>query len=196
MAPFAVTPDDFARHMDLLVERSYRCLTISQLVDELRSPFLKRSDEKIAAITFDDGYADFVSHTLPVLQQRNLTATMYLTSGWLDGGTTEISTRPDDKFLDWSQVPNLVEAGIEVGAHSHTHPQMDTLDNAEAVYELMRSKALIEDAVGSGIRSFAYPHGYSSPKVRQLTAQSGYDSAAAVVICSLMTPMTDFVSLA
>ena len=46
--------------------------------------------------------------------------------------------------------------------------------------ELTRSKALIEDSIGDCIRSFAYPHGYSSPHVRSLTAEAGYDSAISV----------------
>jgi peptidoglycan/xylan/chitin deacetylase (PgdA/CDA1 family) len=179
VAQFAVTPDDFARHMDLLVERGYKCVTMSEHVDDLRSPQMDRST-RTALITFDDGYLDFATVALPILQERQLASTLYVTTGWLNGGTSEPAVRPDDPFLDWSQLPELVEAGVEIGAHSHTHPQMDTLDAAATIYELTRSKALIEDALQSPVRSFAYPHGYNGRRVRRLTEQAGYDSAAGV----------------
>lgn len=178
-APYSVSPDDFVRHLDLILERGFRCLTVSQLVDELRAPYVEKND-KVALITFDDGYADFALKALPALNARSLPATMFLTSGWLEGGSTEPLPRPEDRMLDWSQIPELIESNVEIGAHSHSHPQMDTLDTAAAVYELTRSKALIEDSISRPVRSFAYPHGYNSPRTRRLTAEAGYDSAVAV----------------
>jgi peptidoglycan/xylan/chitin deacetylase (PgdA/CDA1 family) len=46
--------------------------------------------------------------------------------------------------------------------------------------EIERSKALLEDALGHPIRTFAYPNGYSSPRVRRLVATAGFDGACAV----------------
>ena len=37
-------------------------------------------------ITFDDGYKDNYTHVLPILQKRNIKATFFITTGFLNGG--------------------------------------------------------------------------------------------------------------
>jgi peptidoglycan/xylan/chitin deacetylase (PgdA/CDA1 family) len=104
------------------------------------------------------------------MQERGLTATLYVTTGTLGAAP----------MLDWPQLPALRAAGIEIGAHSHTHPQLDTLAPDAAREEIAGCKALIERSLGAPVRSFAYPHGYSSRRVRRLVQQAGYDSACGV----------------
>lgn len=177
--PFTVTPETFERHMDAVVERGYRCLTVSEFID-YRHSVVGEHDDKIALITFDDGYADFLEHAVPVLQARNLSSTMYITTGWMDGGPEAPLSRPDDPMMTWKHVAELPKLNVEVGSHSHSHPHMDTLGRSAAKYELSKSKELLEDAVGAPIRSFAYPHGYSHRRLRRQVKAAGYDSATAV----------------
>ena len=73
-------------------------------------------------------------------------------------------------MLDWSQLAGLRAAGIEIGGHSHTHPHLDTLAPRAAREEIAGCKALLEQSLGEPVRSFAYPHGYSSRRVRRLVA--------------------------
>ncbi len=181
MAPFTVTPDDFAAHMDALVERGYECLTVSQFIGTAEFAGKRDfADRNVALVTFDDGYASFLEHALPILRQRSLTATLYLTSGWLEGGTAEPVAKPHERFLSWGDVPDIAAEGIEVGTNSHGHFQLDTLDAPGLLYELLRSKSLIEDALGQPVRSLAYPEGYNSALVRRLARETQFDSAAAV----------------
>jgi len=178
MAPFTVPPEAFARHMDLIAERGLRCLTVSGWIDERRAGI---PSDGVALVTFDDGYLDFLESALPVMLERSIPSTLYVTTGWIDGGSTPPLPRPADPMLRWDQLPELEEGGVELGAHSHSHPQMDTLGTAAAWDELARSKSLLEDALGHPVRSFAYPHGYNSPRLRRQVRDVGFDSAAAVV---------------
>jgi peptidoglycan/xylan/chitin deacetylase (PgdA/CDA1 family) len=83
-------------------------------------------------------------------------------------------------MLSWDQITALPTNRVEIGAHSHTHPQLDTLPLSAADQEIRTSKALLEDHLGRPVDSFAYPHGYHSPQVRRVVEQAGFTSACAV----------------
>jgi len=166
---FTVDPVSFGRHLDLVAQRRLEPLTVSGFVDAVRRRDEARL-ERAVVITFDDGFRDFATAAVPALRERGLTATLYVTTGALGA----------EPMLDWPQLPTLQAAGIEIGAHSHTHPQLDTLAPDAAREEIAGCKALIERSLGAPVRSFAYPHGYSSRRVRRLVQQAGYDSACGV----------------
>jgi peptidoglycan/xylan/chitin deacetylase (PgdA/CDA1 family) len=182
IAPFAVSPGTFRRHLDLLQEAGYRCLTFGDLMQH-RARAAEGHEtgmpERTAVITFDDGFADFADSALPALRAYRLPATLYVTTGWLVGGPRR-EPGPADPMLAWSQLPELLEDGVELGAHSHSHPHLDTLDTAALRTELALPKELMEDALGRPVTTFAYPHGYHGPRVRRLTQEAGYENAAAV----------------
>jgi peptidoglycan/xylan/chitin deacetylase (PgdA/CDA1 family) len=83
-------------------------------------------------------------------------------------------------MLDWAQLPDLVSAGVELGAHSHSHPQLDTLSAGALREELDLPRDLLEQSLGQEVPLVAYPHGYHGPRVRRAARASGYRAAAAV----------------
>ena len=179
IAPFAVTPQDFERQLDLVASGGFSVLTVSAFAEALtgREPLPPRP----LLITFDDGFADFYDTALPALRERALRATLYVPTALLRGSPERVRLRSlGDSLLEWSQLRPLREAGVEIGAHSHTHPHLDTLSAAAAKEEIVHSKALLEDELGTEVESFAYPNGYSSPTVRRLVAEAGFRSACAV----------------
>jgi peptidoglycan/xylan/chitin deacetylase (PgdA/CDA1 family) len=174
IAPFAVTPRTFAAHLDAIVAAGSTTLTISALIDALGRT-AGSLPERPVVLTFDDGFADFRDLALPAMSEQAICSTLYLTTGFLE---REIGAR--GRMLDWDSLSALDAAGVELGAHSHTHPQLDTLARSRAAWEVDQSKALLEQRLGKRVRSFAYPHGYSSPTIRSLVRQAGFDSACAV----------------
>jgi peptidoglycan/xylan/chitin deacetylase (PgdA/CDA1 family) len=174
IAPYAVPPDEFARHMDAVVAAGCTAVSFGNLVSG-SIPSARRP----VVVTFDDGYADFAEFALPVLLERSLPATMFVTTGWMAGGASR-EPGPIDPMLSWSQLPELLAGGIELGAHSHSHPQMDTLTAAGLRAELGRPKEMLEDALGRPVDLFAYPHGYNGPRVRRAVRIAGFRAAAAV----------------
>ena len=83
-------------------------------------------------------------------------------------------------MLCWTQIREAVAAGMEIGAHSHTHPQLDQLKQGRLEGELATSKALLEDGISRAVPSLAYPFGYSSARVRRTVHATGYSYASAV----------------
>jgi peptidoglycan/xylan/chitin deacetylase (PgdA/CDA1 family) len=74
-----VSPRNFEQQMQLLRER---CSPVS--LREL-APLLdaKQSPRSPVVVTFDDGYADNLHQALPTLEQFEIPATFFLTTGWL-----------------------------------------------------------------------------------------------------------------
>jgi peptidoglycan/xylan/chitin deacetylase (PgdA/CDA1 family) len=177
--PFSVTPETFRRQLELIRESGATALRVSEYVAALSGTVAL--PERTVLITFDDGLADFRDQALPALDRVGLPATLYVTSGFLEGSTLPPrASRPAGPWLDAASLTELHALGVEIGAHSHTHPHLDTLSTVAAHDELARPKELLEEAVGAPVSSFAYPHGYTSRSLRRLARECGYTSACAV----------------
>jgi polysaccharide deacetylase len=126
-------------------------------------------------VTFDDGYRDFYEHALPVLVRHGVPAVLYLATGLV---REEAGRASGPGLLSWSELRQAVATGlVTIGAHTHTHPNLARVSGAEAEREMSRSKALIEDHLGSACRHFAYPFAVASPAAEE-AARRLFDTAA------------------
>ena len=176
--PLAVRPRAFADQLAYLRDQGFTALTATQLAALRRGADGAALPERPVVLTFDDGYADFHTTALPTLQRYGFTATLFVATDWLAGGPG--SQRAPGPMLTWSQVAEVAAAGIEIGGHTHTHPQLDQLPEAAVRSEVADSKKLLEDRVQQPVASLAYPYGYSDARVRQVVRETGYTSAWAV----------------
>jgi len=80
----AVPTQVFEQHM-AYIARTYRVLTVEELVERMQRGRLPRN---ALAITFDDGYRDTLTHAAPILARHRLPATVFLATGFI--GTGEI----------------------------------------------------------------------------------------------------------
>lgn len=179
ISSFAVDERSFCAHLDLVVERGLASLTVTGFLDAIERED-HRLIERAVVITFDDGFADFEA-AVPALAERGLAATLFVATGLLRGAPQPVhAPTVSPHMLDWSRLGELSAAGIEIGAHSHSHPQLDTLSPGRAGQEIALSRQLLSDAVGAEIETFAYPNGYSSPRLRRLVRAAGFRAACAV----------------
>ena len=177
---WAVSPSTFAEHMAFVREAGYTPMTISSLVDAFTE------DTPLppcpVAITFDDGFEDTSVHALPILERFAIPASIYIVSGLV--GKTSRWLAPegegDRRMLSWTQVRELHAAGMECAAHGLTHSPLDTMPYVQAKNEIAQSKTLLEDEISDEVRSFAYPHGYYTPRLERTVAEEGYTSAVGV----------------
>jgi peptidoglycan/xylan/chitin deacetylase (PgdA/CDA1 family) len=177
IAPFTVRPKEFAAQLDAIADSGRTPIRVTDLVEGLagRLPL----PERPLVITIDDGFADLPGTTAPALAERDMTATAYLTTGAL-GPDGAGSLLPPAPMMTLRQALEVADCGLEIGAHTVTHPQLDTLSAAAVRRELAEPKAVLEDLLGRPVPAFAYPHGYSSPRVRRQVREAGYTSATAV----------------
>ena len=172
-----LSPTRFAEHMDWLAEEEYRPITVSTLVSTLAAG--KPLPVRCIVITFDDGFRDFLTGAMPILQRRGFPATLYVVTGYVGKTSAWLRAEGEDdrQLLNWDELRTIGDQGIECGAHSHSHPQLDITPAAQAFAEIKRSKFCLEDGIGREVRSFAYPHGYASRTTRGLVKQAGFSSA-------------------
>jgi peptidoglycan/xylan/chitin deacetylase (PgdA/CDA1 family) len=155
----SVTPERFREHMANLAGRR-----IVPLRDIQRTP-------GGVALTFDDGFRNFSEHALPILQEFGYPATVFLVSGFI-GGRNNWPTQPAQPhvptldLMSWSDVEQIVRLGIDLGAHTVTHPFLSRLAQEGIEREMADGKARLEDRTGRKIDAFAYPYGDMNGRVR------------------------------
>ncbi|MAT52321.1 MAG: hypothetical protein CMK32_14180 [Porticoccaceae bacterium] len=209
-----------------------------QLLDEQRLP------SNAVCVTFDDGYADNYTLALPILKKWAIPATVFVASGYLNGGRMwndtlieairstqsgqwdggfiglgplDLSTAaarkqtlntlitlikhlpgherqaatghiasisdvlPDDLMMTDEQLKALCAQGVEVGAHTVTHPVLTTVSLETARDEIMASKTRLESITGSPVTHFAYPNGHYGDDYNEshvsLVRKLGFSSA-------------------
>lgn len=165
----------FARQMWLLKLLGYQGLSMSAAMPYLRG----EKSGRVAVITFDDGYVDTLEQALPVLNTFGFSATCYVVSGRTgehnDWDAAALNVRKE--LMSNEQVKAWQTAGMEVGAHSRTHPRLTACTDAELQSELAGSKADLEALTGAPVTQFCYPYGDLDVRVADAVRQAGYSAA-------------------
>lgn len=101
---------------------------------------------------------------------------------------------PVDLMMSSGQVQGLAAMGMQIGAHTVTHPILARLPRARAREEIETSKRDLERLLGRGVSLFAYPNGKPgedySPESVELVREAGF-SAAVSTAWGVSTRQTD-----
>lgn len=88
---------------------------------------------------------------------------------------------PNDLMMSSAQVCGLRNAGMQIGAHTVSHPILAKLTRNAAQREIADSKHSLEALLGQPVTLFAYPNGKRgedySPESVQLVRELGFSSA-------------------
>jgi peptidoglycan/xylan/chitin deacetylase (PgdA/CDA1 family) len=163
-----VTADDFKANMELVLASGREALTAERYAQWLQDGC--PSGREPILITFDDGFADFADVVVPILEDLDLQATVFLTSGWI--GTQGMVSKQAVRDID--------PARVEVGAHSVSHRHLDLLSERSATEEIRVSRVALEDLLGRQVTSFAYPHGSHHRLTKRIVQTAGFTTAHAV----------------
>ena len=169
-----VSPEMFERHLKYFSDNNWSFIKMSELLEH-------DTQEKVVAITFDDGYEDNYSEAFPLLKKYNACATLYLV---IDRHQNDWSAKKNPKHnkgdlakkskLSDEQVQEMVTSGIfELGGHTYSHPFLPNLSVEDKEHEMISSKSFLETKFNTNISSFAYPFGiYSSADVDIIKASN------------------------
>lgn len=163
------SPQIFRRQMRHLGQAGYRAITLGEFA-EIRNRGEAVSD-KLVVLTFDDGFRNFYTYAYPILAEHNFKATVFLVTD-MCGQHNDWPGNPRDlprsELLDWDEIRELSEAGIEFGSHTRTHADLTRLNPNEARNEMIDSAKQISDRLGREVSTFAYPYGRMNREARRV----------------------------
>ncbi len=94
---------------------------------------------------------------------------------------SEGATLPTDLMMTSTEVKAMRKAGMQIGAHTVSHPILARLTDEQALQEIGNSKQFLEDLLGERIGLFAYPNGKPgedySPQTVEVVRSLGFDAA-------------------
>ncbi len=175
-AATSVTPAVFDRHLDYLDANGFTVWPLSRVIDAVAAR--EALPRNTVAITFDDAYRSVYTEALPRLRRRGWPFTVFVNSEAVDRGYAST--------MSWEQIRGLLEAGGEIGNHSHTHDHLVRRHAGEseadwrrrATRDIETAAARIEAETGIRSRLFAYPYGEYSEPLKNIVRELGYRGIA------------------
>src|SRR2546427_3424135 len=166
--PYTLMERQFEEQLRLLKRAGYQSVTTSQIADWLD----KRGSlpGRAVHITFDDGYLDNLEVALPLLQRYQFSACIFITTDWCGDEQRRFNQLGERTcpMLTWSELRQLADAGMDIGAHSTSHPFLTELPAEQAWQEIHRSKQELEQHLGQEVAAFSYPNSRHNQAIREM----------------------------
>ena len=164
----SVGPAAFADQLGYLQRQGFTGLTFAELCRRCRVG--QPLPDRPIVLTFDDGYADNLREAAPILTRFGFPATVFVTTGWMDDASLPAVRRPPDRMLSWNQLAELSACGLEIGAHSHSHPQLDQLSERQLHAELAGPKRRTISSACAASPSIRHKSSASTVSIRAATS--------------------------
>ncbi|HLY26392.1 MAG TPA: polysaccharide deacetylase family protein [Aggregatilineales bacterium] len=164
-----VPPEKFDQELAFLHDGGYHTISVDSYVQALQDPGIDLPSRAIV-LTFDDGYDDAYTRAYPLLKQYGLTGTFYIITGQVG----------QPGYLTWDQIREMQANGMEIGAHTISHPFLTQKDIFQAFSEIWVSRVVLAEQLGTPVTTFAYPYNDHNRFVTLLPLLAGFTSACIV----------------
>jgi peptidoglycan/xylan/chitin deacetylase (PgdA/CDA1 family) len=180
-ADLSVTPERLRAQLEWFAGRGYRAMRFAEALNGT-------DGERAVAVTFDDAFLSVYEIAFPMMQRLGMPGTVFVPTAWPGRGEPmewsgidhwqDGRHEPELRCMTWDQLRELQDAGWEIAAHTHTHPHLTQLDDAQLADELVRSREICEERMGTPCESLAYPYGDVDERVIDAAALAGFRWAA------------------
>ncbi|MFJ9832642.1 polysaccharide deacetylase family protein [Streptomyces sp. NPDC101169] len=171
-----VTPDRLERQLRWLRDRGLRGVSVRELL----AARARGEGRGLVGLTFDDGYADFLTGAVDVLTRWDCTATLFALPGRLGGDNAWDPLGPRKPLLTADGVRRAARAGVEIGSHGLTHVDLTRADDLALKAETVESRVLLEGLTGAPVTGFCYPYGAVDARAAEAVREAGYEYACAI----------------
>ena len=169
---------EFVRHLDEMQRRG-PFVDLDEVQTRVRAG---ENRECTFSITFDDGYADNEAFALPMLLERNIPVTYFVSTAHIENrrpfghdvaAGVPLAVHSVAALRRWS------DAGIEIGGHTRDHVDLSQATDPQTLHEqIIADKDRLEQLIGRAVRFFAFPFGLprqlTMPAIRAVK-QAGYE---------------------
>ncbi|MEI7911002.1 MAG: polysaccharide deacetylase family protein [Verrucomicrobiota bacterium] len=172
---FLITPKGLTR-----VIRSARALGMEfiSMAEVLKDPqaFWQTNHANKIVMTYDDGYENFFTDALPVLEREACPATVFVVAGKFAGHNDWDPDMPHSPLMSLEQMQQATRSGlITIGSHGLLHRRLQTLTPDELDKEIDQSHQILAASLGSGyLPVLAYPYGNYSQAVVERAKNSPF----------------------
>jgi peptidoglycan/xylan/chitin deacetylase (PgdA/CDA1 family) len=115
----------------------------------------------VCTFTWDDGRSGNFTNAMPMLAAHGWKSTVYVVTDAIGKSSYNFAGGSSyTDILSLAQLQGLRDAGWDVGSHTHTHPDLTTLTQAQQLAEMQTSyNWLITNGFSRGAEFFATPYG-------------------------------------
>ena len=186
---YYITPGKLEGDLKYLRDHGYTTVFISEIADYAEG---KGSlPEKPVALTFDDGYYNWLTDVQPLLERYDMRATMHVVGEYTDAEGTAQNRSPAYSYLTWEEIKTLSAGGrVEIGSHTWEMHELGTRRGckkmqgetaahyAEALTsDLTRLQNALQKNCDIVPATFAYPYGEISRESVPVLQALGFRAA-------------------
>lgn len=151
----SVSVDDFESQLRYLRERGYESVFVKDMPKY-------DYEQRLVAVTFDDGYEDVYTNAFPLLKKYEIKATLFMPTSLIG----------EEGYLDEDQLRELQNSGyVDVESHTVSHEDLSRLSPDEIENEFRESKRTLEDILDKTVNVIAYPGGYVNSDVEEIAGK-------------------------
>lgn len=152
-----ITPEFLRRTIETYHQQGHRFVSIDEACDIISKGHTKHP---FVCLTFDDGYQDNYNIAYPILKQYEVPFAIYVTTGFIDNRLPMWWYSKEKLGINTESLKKIDAAPLcTIGAHTVSHPKLDTLSPEEQTKEIEQSLQELETLLGHPVRHFSYPHG-------------------------------------
>ena len=158
---YTLDTDVFEQQLQWLRSNGYQTI----LTSDIQGQVYQKNPEKTVILSFDDGLLNNYEIVFPLLRKYGFKGVFFIITAEI-GKSGRITA---------GQLKEMSDSGMELGSHTISHPYLDTLSDAEAVYQLQHSKQTLENISGKQVISLAPPGGWFDNDTEKIALKQGYD---------------------
>ncbi len=157
----------FEAHLAELANGAYTVMPLPDIVESLRRR--RPLPDRTVGLTIDDAYLSAYREAWPRLKAAGFPFTLFVATDAVD------HRRPG--YMRWSQIRELVAAGVTIGSQTASHLHMAKADGADNAADIEKSNARFMSELGRRPDLIAYPYGEASRAVERLVRRLGFVAA-------------------
>lgn len=169
-----VSPSAFRTQIELLRDAGFEFVTVAELAERAGGG---TPPPGLVALSFDDGMDDNHRVALPILREYGLPATIYVATGLIGQPNPWIAPGAGTRMMTEEELLEVAAAGIELGAHTVSHPDLSGLGMQDCLREMVDSRDALNRLTGKQVRTFAYPFCKYGAEALTAAREAGFEAA-------------------